>query len=91
MSANDELEPRLARLRASTAGVRPTPGFRERTLTAIQAERGLSLPVNLFWGARRFMPIALAFALGAVSWAVLSERELSTALATSFGEMELEW
>jgi hypothetical protein len=91
MSANDELELRLARLSASTAALRPTSGFRERTLLAIQAERGLSLRANLFWGARKFMPIAVAFALGAVSWAVLSERELSAALATSFGEMELEW
>ncbi|HWA75955.1 MAG TPA: hypothetical protein VG937_26640 [Polyangiaceae bacterium] len=91
MSANDDVEARLGRLGASTASLRPSPGFRERTLRAIQAEASVSLRANLSWGARRFMPIALAFALGAVSWAVLSEHALTATLATSFGEMELEW
>lgn len=91
MKETDEIELRLARLSASTVSLRPTPGFRERTLRAIQAEQGLSLRANLSWGAQRFMPIALAFALGAVSWAVLSEHALTTTLATTFGEMDFEW
>lgn len=89
--SGDDLDARLKRLATSTAAVRPTSGFRERTLRAIQAEPGLSLRANLYWAARRFMPVALVFALSAVSWAVLSEHALSTTLATSFAEMELEW
>lgn len=91
MSADQELDSRLNRLAASTTSLRATPGFHERTLRAIQAEAGLHLRANLSWGARRCMPVALVFALGAVSWAISSEHALRATLATSFAELELEW
>jgi hypothetical protein len=60
-------------------------------MLAVHAEAALGFRLTLSRGARRFVPVALAFALGAVSWAVASEREATQAIATSFGSLELEW
>jgi hypothetical protein len=91
MSANEDLDQRLARLADQTASLRPSPKFSERTMLAVQAEAALGSRLTLTRGARRFVPVALAFALGALSWAVVSEREATQSIATSFGSLELEW
>ena len=91
MSPNEDLDERLARLASETASLRPSREFCERTMLAVQADAALSFRFGLSRGARRFVPVALAFALGAVSWAVASEREATQSIATSFGSLELEW
>ena len=91
MSPNEDLEERLARLARHTASLRPSRGFSERVMLAVQAEAALGFGFSLSRGARRFVPLALAFALGSVSWAVVSEREATQSMATSFGTLELEW
>ena len=91
MKPPEDIDERLARLADETATLCPTPGFSARTMLAVQAEAALSLRANLSRGARRFVPVAMVFALSAVWWAVVSERQATQALATSFGAMELEW
>lgn len=91
MKPTEDIDQRLARLSDQTAPLGPTPEFSRRTMLAIQAEAALGLPSSSWRGARRFVPVALAFALGAVFWAVASERQATQALASSFGAMELDF
>jgi hypothetical protein len=91
MSPHEGLDQRLARLAEQTTSLGPRREFLQRTMVAIQAEAALSFRFGLSRGARRFVPIALALALCAVSWAVVSEREATELVATSFGNLELEW
>lgn len=87
----EDVELRLKRLAQDTRAVRSTRGFSHRVLLAIQLEAALAFRVGLAGGARRFVPVALMFALAAVVWAVDSESSVRQAMATSYGALELEW
>jgi hypothetical protein len=87
----EDIDERLARLARDTRSLGPSREFSRRTMLAIQAEAALGFGSGLSRVARRFVPVALAFALGAVVWAVASEREATLQMATSFGSLEYEW
>lgn len=87
----EDIEERLARLARQTASLRPSREFSRRTMLAIHAEAALGFRSSLSRVAQRFVPVALIFALGAVVWAVASEREATLQMARSFAAPEYEW
>jgi hypothetical protein len=88
---SEDFEQRLARLATSTAAIRATQGFSRRVLLSIQLEAASGFRGSLSRGVRRFVPVALVFALAAVFWAIDSESAARQAMATSYGVLELEW
>ena len=89
---DEDIDARLERLARATDGVRPRADFGARVASAIQAEQGGGVLIELGRPARRILPaLALAAAVSLV-WAVQSDQAFDDALSTYADEtVELEW
>jgi hypothetical protein len=83
----DRVEQRLGQLRARTDGVRARPGFQARVMLAVAREAANAFRAELARAARRFVPMALAVALGTLLWASGGEGVTSSEVA----QAELSW
>ena len=94
MTDQEDIEQRLARLSASTEGLRPSARFAANVMAAIEAEgSGARLPgffEAAWFSARRMMPIAAVAAALAVVWAVQVDGAVDDDLATTYASMGLE-
>jgi hypothetical protein len=91
MTFPEDDEVKFARLARQTADIRPSAGFSARVLQAVDQGRGFGLAPSLAQSARRLLPVALLCAFGALSWAFVSERSATVAVASSYGEMEFDF
>lgn len=91
MNEHEDMNARFERLARGTAAIRASRGLSSRVLARVE-NSGASGP----WGwlvpsARRWLPVALACAVAAIAWALVSDRAASRALASSYAEMELDF
>ena len=89
-SGKDDLDVELARLGTATLALRPTAGFGERVMAAIQREAPVGMLDAIWASSRRMLPIAALAAAAAVVWAVQSQTTIDDALAVSYGSVELD-
>ncbi len=94
----EDVERRLARLAAATEGIGARPGFEERVLAAVAAERERAIRSSRAgdWLAgiaqlgRVAIGAGLLFAGVATIGAVMSAREYETEAAVAYGTVELD-
>jgi hypothetical protein len=86
-----QIDDRLLRLERETRQLRPSRDFSARVMAAVHAEGAVGGLVGFARVARRVLPVAMLLAIGAVSWAIESERSADDALAVSYGALELDW
>lgn len=90
MSA-DRVEMRLGELRARTDGVRARSGFQARVMLAVARQAAGAFRAELSRAARRFVPVALAVALGTAAWASRAGGVTSDQVAQTELSWELSW
>ena len=88
--AGDEVDEKLERLAAETAGIRASAHFSSRVMGALPAAApsGLWLDVNA--AAKWLMPVFAVAAAFAVVWAISAQEATSEAMAST-ETAELEW
>ena len=93
MTDQEDIEQRLARLSASTEGLRPSARFSANLLAALDAESStLRLPgffETAWFSARRLVPVAAMAAALAVVWAVQVDGTVDDDLATTYASASL--
>ncbi|HYP91188.1 MAG TPA: hypothetical protein VEQ59_23645 [Polyangiaceae bacterium] len=89
MSHEEDIDARLSRLSAATAGVRPRADFSRRVMQGIYAEPAGGL-LALRSPASRFLPVGMLAAALALVWAVSVNNQVNEAMASS-DDTELAW
>jgi len=89
MSHDEDIDARLARLTAATAGVRPRADFANRVMARIGQEQ-LGTLYALNTSARRAFPLGMLAAALALVWAVSASSQVDEAMAAS-DDTELLW
>jgi hypothetical protein len=87
----ERVEMRLEELRARTESVRARPGFQARVMLAVAREAAGAFRAEVTRAARRFVPVALAVALGAALWAGGGHEPTSSEVAQAELSWELSW
>lgn len=83
---------RASRLAMATGRLAPRAGFDERVVGAVlAAQREIVWFGGVVQMGKLAMIVAAATAAVVVALAVRSEQSVNTALAASYGEVELEW
>lgn len=91
MTTTDDIDARLERLAASTADIRPSPGFSQRVLLAVRADAAAGFWSNVRRGARRALPAAVLLAVLSLSWAVHRDRSARAQVASTYAALEVDW
>lgn len=89
MSHEEDIETRLSRLAAATAGVEPRRDFSNRVMLRIGSEQVFGLAA-LRAPASRFLPLGMLAAALALIWAVSVNNQVNEAVASS-DDTELVW
>ena len=88
MTAEDDMEARLARLGRATDDLRPSAAFSAKVMAAIDREQTPGVLPTLWISARRLLPIAAVAAACAVAWAVENQTTVDDALAVTYGSVD---
>jgi hypothetical protein len=88
VSADDDLDARLARLARATEAIQPSPGFSARVMDALPSETSWLAGVS--GSSRRFLSLAAVLAVGAVAWAAHGETSMDDALAATYGAVDVD-
>ena len=87
MSDKEDIDQRLARLRAETNALHASAGFSARVMRAIEQEAAPSFWDSAWFSSRRLLPVAAIAAALAVGWAVQVDRSVDDELATSYASV----
>ena len=91
MTAQEDIDQRLARLSDATHGLRPSTGFSARVMLAVEhVERAPNLFESAWFSARRLVPVAAIAAALAVVWAVQVDGTVDDELATTYASIGFE-
>jgi hypothetical protein len=88
MTQPEDIDARLARLSAKSAGLKPSPGFSARVMHRVGQEQPMLYRLNT--PARRFAPLGMLAAALAMVWAVSVSSQVDEAMAAS-DDTELSW
>jgi hypothetical protein len=86
-----DLDSKFARLAASTEPLAPAPGFNERVLAAVGADRAPNFGAGVVRFGRAMLAVAALSAVLGVTFGLLSERAADEALATTIGIEDVAW